>query len=441
MEKYFNTTGLCIENKHYMVNIDNKISKIKKLISRDKYFIINRPRQYGKTTILNKLKNELLGEYIVISISFEGLGDLVFQEEYLFCNKFLTLMCKSLRFSYKEYYNKLNDIVKDIHDLDELSDIITEFIESVDKEVILIIDEVDKSSNNQLFLSFLGMLRNKYLSKEAGCDYTFKSVILAGVHDIKNLKLKIRNNDEKKLNSPWNIAVDFDIDMSFSTEEIETMLNEYRILNNVDMDETSIAEKIYFYTSGYPFLVSKICQIVDEYILEEIKRPWEIADIDLAVKELLKTDNTLFDDLIKNIENDKEIYEFIENIIISGYEIPFTLSDLVISKTYMYGIIKNYHDKCKVNNKVFELYIYNHMTAKINRQSQSMNRYNFRENFINENGSLNIELVLVKFQQFMKEQYSNIDANFIEREGRLLFLAFIKPIINGVGFDFKEVQI
>ena len=46
-----------------------------------------------------------------------------------------------------------------------------------------------------------------------------------------------------------------------------------------------------------------------------------------------------------------------------------------------------------------------------------------------------------KFQQFIKEQYSSIDSKFIEREGRLLFLAFIKPIINGVGFDFKEVQI
>jgi hypothetical protein len=41
----------------------------------------------------------------------------------------------------------------------------------------------------------------------------------------------------------------------------------------------------------------------------------------------------------------------------------------------------------------------------------------------------------------MKEQYSKRDQSFIEREGRLLFLAFIKPIINGVGFDFKEVQI
>jgi hypothetical protein len=41
----------------------------------------------------------------------------------------------------------------------------------------------------------------------------------------------------------------------------------------------------------------------------------------------------------------------------------------------------------------------------------------------------------------MKEQYSIKDLNFVEEHGRLLFLSFIKPIINGVGFDFKEVQV
>lgn len=41
----------------------------------------------------------------------------------------------------------------------------------------------------------------------------------------------------------------------------------------------------------------------------------------------------------------------------------------------------------------------------------------------------------------MKEQYSDRDSKFIEKQGRLLFLAFIKPIINGVGFDFKEAEI
>ena len=33
------------------------------------------------------------------------------------------------------------------------------------------------------------------------------------------------------------------------------------------------------------------------------------------------------------------------------------------------------------------------------------------------------------------------DEKFLEREGRLLFLAFLKPIINGKGFDFKEPNV
>jgi hypothetical protein len=41
----------------------------------------------------------------------------------------------------------------------------------------------------------------------------------------------------------------------------------------------------------------------------------------------------------------------------------------------------------------------------------------------------------------MQEQFSEKDADFIERNGRLVFLAFLKPIINGHGWDFKEVQI
>ena len=75
-------------------------------------------------------------------------------------------------------------------------------------EVLLFIDEVDKSSDNQMFLNFLGILRELYLERAMG-TITFKSVILASVYDIKNLKLKLRPKEERKYNSPWNIAADF----------------------------------------------------------------------------------------------------------------------------------------------------------------------------------------------------------------------------------------
>lgn len=81
------------------------------------------------------------------------------------------------------------------------------------------------------------------------------------------------------------------------------------------------------------------------------------------------------------------------------------------------------------------------MISKIRTSTRNMSLYNNKLGFVKENRELNIEKVLKKFQQFMKEQYSTKDAEFIEHHGRLLFLAFIKPIINGTGFEFKEVQV
>ena len=45
--------------------------------------------------------------------------------------------------------------------------------------------------------------------------------------DIINLKLKLRPDEEHQYNSPWNIAADFDIDMSLSAKQIAVMLDEY----------------------------------------------------------------------------------------------------------------------------------------------------------------------------------------------------------------------
>ena len=51
--------------------------------------------------------------------------------------------------------------------------------------------------------------------------------------------------------------------MSFSISEIKTMLDDYVENKAVDLDKEYFAEKLYFYTLGYPFLVSKLCKIID----------------------------------------------------------------------------------------------------------------------------------------------------------------------------------
>ncbi|MGM9978923.1 MAG: AAA family ATPase [Clostridium sp.] len=433
--KRFNTTGLCNPKKHYMVDISEKIEKIKVLIENEEYFVINRPRQYGKTTTLTALEKSLSVEYLVISISFEGIGDVIFNDEKLFCQTFLKNCAKAIRLIDKNNSNKLLEYCEKVTNLDELSNYLNEFIEECSKEVILIIDEVDKSSNNTLFLNFLGMLRNNYLDREKGKVVTFKSVILAGVYDIKNLKLKLRPDEERKYNSPWNIAVPFNIDMSLSKTGIKNMLQEYKKDKDIELDLDKVVDFIYFYTNGYPFLVSRICQIIDE----NLKALWNEENMIKAVKLLLNEQNTLFDDLIKNIENNKDLKDYVLDIIMNGARNTFNIFNPTINLGVMFGYFKNEDNMVAISNRIFSQVLYNYFSSLL-ENNDTMKKYNFKSNFIEGNG-LNIKKILLRFQQFMKEEYSSNNERFLETHGRMLFLSFLTPIINGIGFAFKEVQI
>ena len=429
--KEFNYTGTCIPGKHYMVDVSNKLNQIIKLIDRGKYFTINRPRQYGKTTTIALLERRLKDRYLLISISFQEYG----RESFKNIETFSRVFIDSINDYLKKYGVKQKIVLeKELSTYKELSDIISNFILSMDKKVILLIDEVDEASNYELFSKFLGMLRNKYLNKVKEDNRTFHSVILAGVHDIKNLKMKMRGDGEISYNSPWNIAIDFEVNMSFLSEEISTMLIDYEKENNTGMDIKDMSEKLYKYTSGYPFLVSRLCSVIDEKLDRNFSEP----GLEEAIKIILNKNNTLFDDLIKNIERYEELYGLVKRIVLDGEEINYNVQAHQVG--IMYGIFKEKNKNLAIHNKIYEILLYNYMIAKREIKKGSALSYKYKEKFVDNSGKLNMELVLEKFQELMKAEYREIDEKFVEREGRLLFLAFLKPVINGIGFYFVESE-
>jgi hypothetical protein len=62
------------------------------------------------------------------------------------------------------------------------------------------------------------------------------------------------------------------------------------------------------------------------------------------------------------------------------------------------------------------------------------------KNLFIHGGRLNLPAVLTRFSAFLRAEYRDRDSAFIEREGRLLFLSFLKPIINGVGNYVVEAE-
>jgi len=52
---------------------------------------------------------------------------------------------------------------QDVTDSESLAAFVARFAREVGRDIVLLIDDVDKSSNSQVFLSFLGLLRQEYL--------------------------------------------------------------------------------------------------------------------------------------------------------------------------------------------------------------------------------------------------------------------------------------
>lgn len=433
--KVFNVTGSCNPERHYMVHSAKRFNAIKRMIDAADYFIINRARQFGKTTTLQMIWRNLADEYLVIPLSFEGVGDTVFETE----AGFTDMICRHMAAYLRNRAGKaeLASIFEQAvpKRMDDLSEVITEFTRACPKPVILTIDEVDKSSDNQLFLSFIGMLRNKYLSRDLmGMDSTFHNVILAGVYDIKNLKLKLRPDADRKYNSPWNIASDFNVDMTFHPDEIAQMLSDYEADAHTGMDIRAISEEIYRYTSGYPLLVSYICKLIDE----QFDKDWSGEGILKVVKYIVKGGSTLLDDLSKNLENYPEFRHFMYSISINSASYTFSLLNPMVNMGNMFSYIKEFNNKVVIHNLIFEEALYNYFTVDYAIKNSSR-LSPFQLNYIT-GGHLNLEYALDRFAAMMYEEYRTEDDQFLERQGRLVFLSFLKPIINGTGFYYVEPQ-
>lgn len=417
---------------------------MKKSVDAGEYFVISRARQYGKTTILRALSRYLYGDYIVVSFSFQRISAADFENENAFSSAFADIFLREIlnkKRSGTEFQKAELDRLQRIADirdtgLRKLFLALSDLCGTAERPVVLMVDEIDSASNNQVFLDFLSQLRDYFLNRDE--TPTFHSVILAGVYDIRNLKQRIRPETEHRYNSPWNIAADFDIDMSFSRADIAGMLLCYEDDHTTGMDIKMIADLIYSYTSGYPYLVSRICKLIDEHPAENLT--WSREGIVEAVKILLQEPNTLFDDMIKKLEDYPKLREMLYDILFHGKSYPFTLYNHVMNIGKMFGFLKEEHGETVIANRIFETQLYNLFLSEEVSEGLGYQVASLDKNQFIRDGMLNMDLVMEKFLIYFTDIYGGYTEKFVEENGRRLFLLYIKPIINGTGNYYVEAQ-
>ena len=147
MSRTFNITADCKPSLHYMVDITDRLEKIKKMIDAGQYFTINRARQYGKTTTLRALAKYLVQDYIVVSLDFQLLSHNDFAEEGAFVKAFSEAVLRKAGEGDipAEIRRNLQELIGESQKatLGGLFEILSVWCRISRKPIVMIIDEVD----------------------------------------------------------------------------------------------------------------------------------------------------------------------------------------------------------------------------------------------------------------------------------------------------------
>ncbi len=447
MSRIFNTTGDCKPEFHYMVDISERLKEIKVMVDKGQYFTINRARQYGKTTTLKALKRFLENDYLVIWMDFQMLGTADFESEQTFVEAFSSLLLENVETIPKEICDTLETFSNTVPArwrLRNLFNVLNNWCRISEKKIVLMIDEVDSATNNQVFLDFLAQLRGYYLNRDI--KPSFHSVILAGVHDVKNIKRKIRPEEDHKINSPWNIAIPFKVEMSFSKNGIAGMLQRYEEDYHTGMDVENLSALLYDYTSGYPFLVSQLCKLIDETVANTAAFPdraaaWTKQGFLEAVRILLSETNTLFESLMGKLIDYPKLRNIVYDVLFGGKQIIFSPYNPEMEIAVMFGFAKNDNGRLVIANRIFEISLYNYFLSTSKAQNSEIFSVasDNKPQFI-QNGHLDMDLVMKKFVEHFDSIYGDQPEAFDEEEGRRRFLLYLRPIINGTGNYYIESE-
>jgi len=172
----------------------------------------------------------------------------------------------------------------------------------------------------------------------------------------------------------------------------------------------------------------------------ELDRDWSVEGVQEAIKIILDENSTLFDDLFKKIEDNTNLQNLLYDLTVDNKIIIYNAHDPVIKLGLMYCFLAKGQNRLEIHNKIFEIAITNYF---ISRNTTTPTHRNVKDVSLNEiikNNIFDMELCLTKFKKHYAEIYTDEDLKFLERSGKLIFLTYLKPLINGTGFYHFESE-
>ncbi|QEP43134.1 ATP-binding protein [Ectothiorhodospiraceae bacterium BW-2] len=434
-KRYFNTTGPCFPDHHYMVDPLKRLKGVEQLIEQGQYFVIHAPRQSGKTTyafaLMEKLNRE--GVYTVLISSIQPAAQGQNPIEAMKIAAMCIAKDSRLYLPEAEWSPEVDRGEQGAED--GLLSYLQQWSLNNPKPIVLLLDEVDSLQDDN-FLALLYQLRSGFVGRyKQGFPHAMG---LIGLRDVRDYKIRLRPDSQSMgTGSPFNIKAESLFVDRLTEEEIVTLLQQHSEATGQPFEPQAIATLAEL-TQGQAWLVNALAHHIVQRLLEgDVGQIITEAHVWQAKEALILRRDTHLDSLIDKLK-EPQVREVI-TAVINGSAPNFDHYNDAILYCRNLGLIAP-HPPVRFANPIYQEIIPRVLSFGF---QESIPQDYADPHWYIQQGRLDMEALLKAFQEFYREHSEAWLEKYDFREvGRqLLLMAFLQRVVNGGGRIEREMAV
>ena len=430
MARWFNISGPCEPDIHYMLPPTRRLPNLERLIGQRSYFVIHAPRQTGKTTAMLALAQELTesGQYCAATLSVE-VGS-VFEHD-LGGAELAILATWRGKIEDRLPSNLQPPVWIEGPPGQRIRANLRSWAKASKLPLVLFIDEID-SLKNEILISVLRQFRDGYSERPKNFP---SSLGLIGMRDIRDYKVASGGSDRLNTASPFNI-LDRSLTMrNFNAAEV-VELYEQHTDDSGQVFTPEAAQTAYDLTQGQPWLVNALAKEIVEEQVTDTKVTITVEHINKAKEILIARKSTHLDSLAERL-NEQRVKAIIEPML-AGLELGNVPND-DIQFVIDLGLCKiNPQGGLEIANP-----IYREVLPRVLTVTPMASLPQISPTWLNEDGELDVDALLDAFIDFWRQHGEPLlgTTSFHEIAPHLVLMSFLHRVINGGGTLEREYAI
>ena len=432
--RFFSTAGPVRPDDHYAIPPLDRVDvdELLALIRAKQYFVLHAPRQTGKTSALIALRDLLnrgeAGDFRCVNVNVES-AQVARDDVARGIRAILNSLAMNARRVGDDYPDGVwPDVLAKAGPEEALKEMLARWCEVNPTPLVLLVDEIDSLVGDTL-LSVLRQLRAGYEHRPEGFP---QSVVLCGVRDIRDYRIRSSAGEVIAGGSPFNVAAKSLRMGDFTEAETRALMAQHTEETGQRFSDAAEAA-VWTQTRGQPWLVNALCAgaCFDNKAGRDRSRTIEVDDVYAAREELILSRRTHLDQLAHKLEEER-VRRVVEPIL-SGGEAQHDGRDLEYLRDL--GLIAP-DSPPRMANPIYAEVIPRELGYVLQDSLDVQTAW-----YVDDDGRLNLTKLLTAFRTFFGEHSGHWLERFSEYPEagpQLILQSYLHRVVNGGGRIERE---